>query len=724
MILRSLRTGLSYGPLSLLALTAAHAAPLPAGAKVTASGSASGTSPELVADGIVADDSRWLAAESDPSPWVEIAFPEPVAIGAIDIYSGWQHWHAAADFDVLLESGGVWEAPAAGKIRGNTSAALRLPVRGQGISRVKLVLAAHSSGRIRELAVHADPPPPLQSGLQGDKLVPDPVPRDTHAIALNQVGYEAGRAKRFTAPLSPDGSRFEIRPAKPNSTVVFSGTIDRGIGVFTTLEAEGEYVIEVQGGGLKPAASGPFLIRGKLWQDFFWQPAVDFLIDARSVTGTHPSAYGGCPWRDGTYYDAILPALVLLYKADPARIAAMPRQIDWQADKQRVLDPAFKFDAKNPCSEGVMEAVRRYYTEIEPPAADAPDVVKLIHWGAGYYLCHPATKDPSNDPDPQQIHSQTVEQIAYVVWAWPELKQWLPKSFYEKCRNFCEENWAKSLEVDKWWDPATYLSPAQIMEKNPVGGILHPYKGRHAPGHSIVPNLLLHEVAKREGQAADAERYLKAAVAQAAWCVEHLDWSDPRTTKGQRMSEQRTIPGLVWLLRHYPKEAPPGLREKVTEWAKVATARSNNMWDFRRYDGEENWTIPKLNDTGNLAAAPAIFTAASWVVEDANTKLRLKELAVSHADALFGRNPRLAAAASKMDGFSGIERTWPRPFQKNTCARLELCRGSLDSMPGTEMYPFNPEGSYRHAEGWVNYGAAWCISLAYFEFDRRGSDIP
>lgn len=674
----------------------------------------------------MADGSRWLAAETDPSPWLEIAFPGPVSIAAVDIYSGWQDAHAVADFDILLESDGKWDSPAAGKIRGNASQVLRLPVSGNGVTRLKLVLAAHSLGRIREIAVQADPPPPMQSGLQGDQLAPDPIPRDTHVIALNQVGYETERPKRFTAPLSPDGARFEIRSTKPGGTVVFKSAIEKGIGDFSAFnrpESAGEYLIEVQGGTLKPAVSGPFVIQPKFWQESFWQPAVDFLIDARSVTGTHPSAYGGCPWRDGTYYDAILPALVLLYKADPERIAAMPRQIDWQADKQRVLDPAFKFDANNPCSEGVMEAVRRYYTEIEPPAAEAPDVVKLIHWGAGYYLCHPATKDPSGDPDPLQIHSQTVEQIAYVVWAWPELKQWLPQSFYEKCRTFCEANWAKSLEVDKWWDPGTYLSPAQIMEKNPVGGILHPYKGRHAPGHSIVPNLLMHEVAKREGLA-DPQRYLNAAVAQAAWCIDHLDWSDPRTTKGQRMSEQRTIPNLVWLLRHYPTEAPAGLREKITDWSKVAIARSNNIWDFRRYDEDANWTIPKLNDTGNLAASPAIFTAASWLVADDQLKARLKELAVSHADALFGRNPRLAAAAAKTDGFTGIERIWPRPFQKNTCARLELCRGSLDSMPGTEMYPFNPEGSYRHAEGWVNYGAAWCISLAYFEFDRRGSDIP
>lgn len=548
------------------------------------------------------------------------------------------------------------------------------------------------------------------------------VPRDAHVIAVNQVGYETGRSKRFTAPLSADGTSFIVRAAS-GGDALFRSEIKGNIGDFSAFDkAEGEYVIEVRGGSLKPGVSDPFQIRSGLWKDLFWQPAVDFLIDSRSVVGTHPSAYGGCPWRDGTHYDAILPALVIFHRADPARIAAMPRQIDWHADKKRVMDPSFKFDAKNPCSEGVMDSVRRYFTEIEPPADNAPDVVKLIHWGAGFYLVNPATKDPSQDPDPRQIHPQTVEQIAYVVWAWPELKQWLPQSFYEKCRDFCEKNWAPSLEIGKWWQPETYLTVDQLKGNNPMGGLLHPFKGRHAPGHSIVPNLLMHEIARRDGLA-DPDKYLAAAVKQADWIVKNLDWNDPRTTKGHRMSEHRTIPNLVWMLQRYPDQAPDGLKEKISAWAEVAAKRSANMWDMRRYDEGEHWTIPKLNDVGNLAATPAIALAASWVIDEPALKERMREIAVSHADAIFGRNPRLAAAPNKPRmGFTGIERGWPVSHKADVCARLELCRGSISASPGSEMFPFNPEGAYRHAEGWVNYGAAWCLSLAYLEFDASSTN--
>jgi hypothetical protein len=314
-----------------------------------------------------------------------------------------------------------------------------------------------------------------------------------------------------------------------------------------------------------------------------------------------------------------------------------------------------------------------------------------------------------------------VEQVAYVAWGWPALRRWLPESFGRRCRDFCFEHWAPSLAIGAWWDPATYLAPDQLGDGNPMGGVLHPYKGRHAPGHSIVPNLLMHEVALRQGRD-DADAYLEAAVRQAEWCTTNLDWNDPRTTKGQRMSEHRTIPNLVWLLQKYPRHAPAGLHRKIDAWADVAIARSDNLWDYRRYDLGEHWSIPKLNDVGNLVSFPAVATAAGWVVGDPGKRQRLEQIATAAVDHVFGRNPRLAAAPHQPTmGFPEIERGWPVHYRDGVCARLELCRGSISSAPGTEMFPFNPRGAPRHAEGWVNYGAAWGISLAYLRCDKAGT---
>jgi len=542
-------------------------------------------------------------------------------------------------------------------------------------------------------------------------------------LAVNQIGYETARAKRFTAPKAADGTPFTVRPAA-GGDALFEGVIRAGVGDFSAFrpaDSPTRYVVELTGAA--PAVSDPFLVRTDLYHQQFWQPAVDFLIDSRSAVGTHASAYGGCPWRDGTYYDAILPALVMFYLADPAAVRAMPRQMDWAADKARVTAAGFGFTEKDPGGKGFMNSVRAYY-DLEAPAADAPDVVKLIHWGAGFYLVNPLTQDPSSDPDKWKVHPQTVEQVAYVVWAWPALKQWLPESFYLRCRDFVFGYWRPSLQPGSWWAPKTYLAPEDLKEGNPMGGLLHPYKGRHAPGHSIVPNLLLHEVAKREGRD-DAGVYLDAAVKQAEWCIENLDWNDPRTTKGHRMSEHRTIPNLVWLLQKYPDRAPAGLKEKIHAWVEVALARSDNFWDYRRFDLQDHWSIPKVNDVGNLIGFPAIATAAGWVLDDPAKKARLEQISTAAVDHLFGRNPRLAAAPAKPEmGFPEVERGWPKHHKEGICARLELCRGSLSAAPGSEMFPFNPDGAYRHAEGWVNYGAAWCISLAYLKFDAAGKTTP
>ncbi len=697
---------------------------LAAGTSVQASSTAPKSTAAAVADGVVSDESRWLAAADDAAPWIELTFPKPVKIGAIDVFSGYKKEAALDAFELIFEINGQPVKPVEAKVRDNLELSRRVEVDLQNVSKLRLVLAKPGLGRIREIAVYEAKGAMVGAGVKGKELPAAAVDRTKHQIAVNQVGYETGKPKRFTAPLSPDGTPFFLRAADAPA-ILHQGEIRGGVGDFSAFrpaDSATRYVIELRGGGLKDGVSDPFLIRANLYQEQFWQTAVDFLNDSRSVVGTHPSAYGGTGWRDGTYYDAIIPSLVLFYLADQAAIDAMPRQIDWAAEQARVLNPEFA-TVKTAEDTGVLEAVRNYY-RLEPPKADAPDVVKLIHWGAGFYLMKPLSQDPSGDPDKRRIHAQTVEQVAYVVWAWPVLKQWLPESFYAQCRDFCFANWQASLEVGRWWDPATYISFNEKSSKNPMGGFLHPFKGRHAPGHSIVPNLLMHEVAKREGRA-DAGLYLDAAVKQAAWCMQHLDWNEPRTTKGQRMSEHRTIPNLVWLLQKYPQVAPAGLKEKITEWAKVAVGRSDNFWDFRRYDLENEWTIPRLNDVGNSLSLPAIATAASWVVDDAKLKQRLVEIATSSVDHVFGRNPRLAAAPDRPEkGFPEIERGWPKSHPDNICARLELCRGNIASLPGTEMYPFNPSDAYRHAEGWVNYGASWCISLAYFKFDTASRTTP
>ena len=673
--------------------------------------------PAKVKDGVVSDASRWLAAEGDRSPWIELTFPQPVTVAMIDVFAGWKKEAPLADYDIAVEVDGEWQSAPPWKVRGHAKSTNRIYIDRENVSKIRVTLAKPGAGRIREIAVYDN------KETQGLKDMGDNEKRtfdidvQQHQIGLNQIGFFTDRPKRFTAPLSEDGTEFRILRAGSDERY-FCGKIQKGIGdfgFFKPTDSDSRYVIEVSGGDLKPKISDPFLIRRNLDQEQYWQTAVDFLIDVRSVTGTHPSAYGGCSFRDGTYYDAIVPALVKFYLSDPQFIDAMPVQIDWEADKARVTAPDFAFDAKNPCSGGVMDAVRNYY-QLEPPKADAPDVVKLIHWGAGYILMKPNGRDPSSGKDNTgSIEPQTVEQVAYVVWAWPALKQWLPQSFYDQCRDFCFKHWKGSLGISADWDPRTYTAVEDWRGKN-----MHPFKGRHAPGHSIVPNLLMHEVALLEGRG-HAAIYLDAAVKQAEWIIENLDWNNPLTTKGHRLSEHRTIPNLVWLLQKYPEQAPEGLKAKITEWAEIAVSRADNLWDFRKFS-DDLWTIPGMNEVGNSLSLPAMYTAASWVVEDPALKARLEELAYASIDHVFGRNPMLHAAPSHPDqGFPEIERGWPRHYKLDVCARLENVRGNIASMPGSGMYPFQPGKDFRHPEGWSNYGASWCISLSYLRYDTAGT---
>ena len=678
--------------------------------------------PGNVQDGIVSDASRWLAAENDQQPWIELAFPAPQKVGMIDVFSGYGKGDSLQNFDITLEINGSWEQNDSWQIRGNNQTSKRVYIDREQVSRVRLALTQAGPGRIREIAVYDNKEALglLDVGESGQVEQSFAIDLRQHQIGLNQIGYLTDRPKRFTAPLSADGTEFTIRSG---DELVHKGEIHEGIGDFSSFrpaDSDSPYSITLSGGDLKRNTSHPFLIRENLAQEHYWQAATDFLNDVRSVTGTHPSAYGGCAWRDGTYYDAIVPALVQFYLADEAFVDSMPRQIDWQAEKARVMAPDFPFDANNPCSGGVLEATRNYY-QLEPPRAEAPDVVKLIHWGAGYILMKPNGRDPSSSKDRAgRIEPQTVEQVAYVLWAWPQLQKWLPQSFYEQCRDFCFKHWKGSLDVSLFWNAETYMTTESFDESIHNPGNMHPFKGRHAPGHSIVPNLILHEIAKQEGRD-DATIYLDAAVTQTEWIIKNLDWNDPRTTKGHRLSEHRTIPNLVWMLQKYPDHAPAGLKEKITEWAEIAVGRSHNLWDFRKYS-DDMWTIPGMNEAGNSLGLPAIALAASWVVDDPKLKAELERIAISSIDHLFGRNPMLAASTPHpRQGFPEVEHGWPKLYKHDVCARLETVRGNLATLPGSEMYPFSPGKKFRHLEGWANYGAAWCISLAYLQRDKQGA---
>ncbi|TDE15061.1 hypothetical protein [Jiangella asiatica] len=512
-------------------------------------------------------------------------------------------------------------------------------------------------------------------------------PDDEQPVLLNQSGFNTSWPKRFTAPKAEDGAAFTVVDA--DGTVRFSGTVHGGVGDFSAFrpgagESDFRVVVDGEAGTGESVAFGI----GPSWLErVSYENAVEFMTGSRCYFGDAAASDVGwngsrcrwsVMWRDGDTYSFEVPTLIDLFSANPAAFEGM------------------RFD------DAVYQGMA-----YELPA-DTPEVVRLIAWGVDRMLAHDVN------------HTLWKGQLAAFLRAYPDLAAWIPVEMYEDTRDYLFPLWSHQPH-DRFTSAYDYTPhTADLFQTYTQVGT---GKGELPPGHSIRPNLDMHEVALREGRD-DADAYLDAARRNAAWIVDELDWNDPRTTKGQRMSEHVTVTGLVDFLRRYPGEAPAGTAAKITQWASVAVARSANLWDFRRYS-DDRWTIPSFsggggadpNETGNLAGLAAPALAAASVVDDPELAGRLREIAVAAVDNVFGRNPtgRHASyrAPTQQWGFEGVELGWYSEYQGGA-GLLQGIPGVLDGSPKNAHYPFAPTvGNIGHSEGWVAFNMAWNASLAW-----------
>ena len=503
---------------------------------------------------------------------------------------------------------------------------------------------------------------------------------ETPRIYLNLSGFNLEAPKRFTVPSLEDNTSFFIR-RKEGGDILFKGIINNQIGDFSAFNPKSYYPQQyvVEAGNL---VSEPFVI-GPWWlQKVTYQPALDFMIQSRHYVGnvseTCPKSYG---WRDDTHFAFELNTLVEQYLSNPAAYTRMPRKIIYKEPDDRAA-----------------------WGTLLPYDEEAPDIVKLIHWGADVII----TRDLK--------HEMFKEQLAYFLYAWPWIKQWLPEQNYQIVQDYAFDHWTNPNrdQENQYWHEETPEGSHNLLEINTVLGST---KGGNPPGHTIQPNLLMYEVAKREGKT-NPEKFLNAAVQQTAWIIQNLDWHNPQTTKGQRTSEHVTLTALVHMFREYPDAAPDGLQQKITEWAEIVISRSDNMWDFRKLS-DNQWvptgSAPTMwNETGNLSGFPAIAYAAASVIDNRDISSRLEKLAQSHFDNLFGRNPTgRAASYNAPSELTGVEHGW---FSEHLggIGLLENVMFVLDGSPKEEHYPYNPElGDVGWTEGWVNFNTAYNRSLAW-----------
>jgi hypothetical protein len=441
----------------------------------------------------------------------------------------------------------------------------------------------------------------------------------------------------------------------------------------------------VAAGGL---VSVPFRIAPFWFERTIYQNAMDFMIDSRHHVGNERMpCKGSFGWRDDHHFGWQLHALVPQYLSNPSAYERMPRQIQYEAP----TDPAL-------------------WGALEPYREDAPDIVKLIHWGADVIVTQKLT------------HEHLKAQLAYFLYAWPAIERWLPAQNHQVVSAFAHETWDQP-QADRIYPHDESPEHNLLALKTQIGTT----KGAYPPGFSVEPNLLMHEVALRENRP-DADRYFHAAHDQVAWMITNLDWNDPLVTKGQRMSEFLTLTGLAHFLRQYPDKAPPGLREKINEWAKVMIRRSNNMWDFRRLDDAEGWTPmgekPQMwNEPGNVTGFPAALLATREFTDPA-LHPRIDELVWSHLDNFSGRNPvgRHFCFRAHTE-IEGVEYGWFSRYPGGI-GRLRDARFVIDGAPKNPHYPHHPEiGNIGWTEGWIQFNVALNISLAYLAWSETSLDV-
>lgn len=620
-------------------------------------------------DGVVDDNSRWLSTNTPGPHTLAVDLGSARSLICAHLHTGYGSGSAVASAKLQSWTGSAWADIPGAAVTGNTATDLQLlftnPV---STSRVRLYSADNGYVRVKELKL-------FNSALSGcPGLAAGPVQSGTPKtdILINLSGYDINKAKRFTAPLMADGTSFSVVRAGQSE---YSGTISDNVGDFSAFNpaVAGEFVIQAGGKESYPFSIGPNWI-----ERVSYQMAIDFMIESRCYVGTSNTCIAGLGWRDSHQFSFEVSTLVQMYLSNPSAYDRMPRKI------------SYSFNAA--------------HQTLNAPLATAPDIVKMIHWGVDRIMKVNGTGNGN--------HALLKGELAAFLYAYPQMKGYITLADYQRVRDFAFNTWG-----DTGIGNVSYyeLSPVPTANMFQTYTAVGTGKGSFPPGHSVAPNLMMYAVALREARS-DAQLYLDAAYNQTQWIIGNLNWADPTTTKGQRMSEHKTMVGLSFFQKMYPSLAPVGLLAKIEDWADVAIARSANMWDFRKYS-DTLWIIPGYNEPGNVLGFPAAALAAVDVIADAATRQRLREIAIAQIDNGFGRNPhgRHFAYDAARD-FEGVEVGWST-YLNGGNGQLMTVHGVIDGSPKEAAYPFSPNAAAGYTEGWVAFNTALNASLAFMAHD-------
>ena len=550
-------------------------------------------------------------------------------------------------------------------------------------------------------------------------------------IFVNQIGYDNGTSMRATIP-NADGKEFKV-VNRATGEAAYTGTVVGGIADFTGLTADTDTTFYITCADKQQ--SYDFEIGTNLIQRRSVKQALAFMNEVRSdvdIVGSNSIA-----WRDSHQFSFELNGLVLQYMANPSVYDNMPHTVF----------------AKMPNCE---------YEDLK--TQNEPDIIWLIKFAARRYYDWGCTRG-------KKLHMLTKEQLAYYLYLAPELiaHGWETQDFYQKVRDYTISVWGENACNVSWY--AVKGTNHDLYSVQTVFGGL---KGSQPMGHSIVPNLMMYEVAKRDGLGdAVAEKFLTAAVKNCKYTISNTDGNDicdPYFCKGQRMSEYVTVPALDYFVEMCPGEESlkAQVKDKIAQWATVNIARGNNLWDIRKAVSaeagdltnyqfhnpkftdktikQEYWTgaayanadnqgdpdylaggAPK-NEPGNQAGLQAVMYAAARVLkDDASTADRLHALGVAAIDDLFGRNPTgTSAFYDVVRDFVGGDAGWYKQYQGGAgvlAGRTAVIEGNAPEFC-YQNGGYNPSKDYQnnsslsYTEGWVAYNTAWNASLAYSQAEN------
>ncbi|MCH6235577.1 discoidin domain-containing protein [Cognataquiflexum rubidum] len=628
----------------------------------TASSSQPGFEPSKAIDGKPGVENSWKNAAGIGETWLMLKLPGATEITELSILMP-EGASVISDFKVQTILNGSWRNVR--EISSNASLEVSIifdkPIL---TDRIRLWIQGDSPVTISEIAAY------------GQQYV-DSTATEVKKILVNQSGYNLGRPKRFSAPNLADKTPFEIMQAKDRK-VLYSGIIEKGKGDFSEFNptSSEEFII-----GSGQEESFPFRIGPNWLERVTYRNMIDFMIGARHYVGTtdliRPLSF---EWRDGDFFNWALQGMVAMYLSNPEAYERIDRTISYVPNSS--FSPEYK---------GLWGA-------LDPYSNDAPDIIKLIHWDVDVKISQGLE------------HEMQKAELAHFLYAWPYLKKWLPQQNFDIVHNYLTEKWEKSTVKPS--STSQYdLSPEHnlLALKTQLGTT----KGEMPPGYSVIPNLMMYDVTKKTG-GKDAEKYFEAAYNQMDWMIQNLDWKDPLVTKGQRMSEHMTMRAFAYFQNNFPDRVPQGLKEKVTEWAKVVVSRSDNYWDFRKYSDDEDWVPPSWNETGNILGFPAALFSAMSMIEDKTLLERLEVLAWAHFDNAFGRNPVGRHFSHRgPEEIEGVDLGWYNAHLGGY-GLLEDVKFVFDGSPKSFHYPNNPEvGNLGWTEGWVQFNTAFNVSMAY-----------